>query len=115
MILYIDDHKTISDLQEKFSECFPSLKIEFYSKRHHYNESSSSEHLISPGEIIGDIRTKHDHGDMTIKSWYSAEIIERDFNEKFGLNPKIFRKENNTWIHVSPTDHLVPKEKVSYQ
>jgi hypothetical protein len=111
MILYIDDYKSVSDLQEKFTECFPCLKIEFYDKWHHYQKPSSPKHLISAHKMIGDIRTKHEHGDLSIKSWSTVGNVERDFKHKFGLNVQIFRKDHNNWIQTSARDNFTLKEE----
>ena len=40
MILAISDNRTTGELQEKFNECFPWLKIEFYSHPHHWKEGA---------------------------------------------------------------------------
>ena len=111
MILHIEDNKRISDLQEKFTECFPYLKIEFYNEWHHYKEPSSSEHLISADKMIGDIRTRHEHGELSIKSWSIVGNVEKDFKKKFDLNVQIFRREGSTWIQTSASDNFTLKEE----
>lgn len=111
MILHIDDYKSVEDLQEKFSECFPSLKIEFYDETHHYKESSSPDHQITPDRKIGTIRRKHEPGNLVIKSYYTVGRVEKDFKEKFGLNVQIFRSEINTWIQTSASDMFTLKEQ----
>lgn len=76
MLIEIDDTKTVADIQERFSLCFPYLKIEFYDEPHHWQQSSSSKHSIEPATAIGDIRKKHDPGILEIKSWYKTGEVE---------------------------------------
>ena len=111
MILHIHDNKTISDLQDKFNECFPSLKIEFYDQAHHYKEKSSDSHLISADRTIGSISKKHEQGEFVIKSWDTVASVEREFREKYGLNVQVFRKQNDKWIQTSATDPLTLRQQ----
>lgn len=111
MILHIHDNKTISDLQDKFNECFPSLKIEFYDHAHHYKEGSPEAHQISTDRTIGSIRKKHEQGEFVIKSWQTVASVEKEFREKYGLNVQVFRKANDKWIQTSATDPLTLRQQ----
>jgi len=111
MLLTIDDNITISDLQEKFNECFPGLKIEFYSQPHHWKESSIQSEPIDSKKRVGEIRKKHEHGVMEIKSWYQTGRVEQDFKKLFGLNAQIFRNENGKWRQTISSDKLTLEEQ----
>ena len=104
MIIHIHDNLLISDLQERFSKCFPSLKIEFYTKPHSPKCRSNEEFLINPENRVGNIRVNQNEGNLEIKSWYTVSRVEKDFRDKFGLNVQIFRKENGEWIQTCKTD-----------
>ena len=106
MIMEIDDSKTIDDIQERFSLCFPYLKIEFYNQPHHWEESSEVKDLIDPGTLIGDIRKKHTPGVLEIKSWYKTGEVEQLFKKLFGLNAQIFRLEKNKWKQSTASDNM---------
>jgi hypothetical protein len=104
MIVHIHDNLSIADLQERFSKCFPSLKIEFYSKPHSIKKPPKENWLISPEKRVANVRHNHNEGELEIKSWYTVRRIENDFREKFGLNAQIFRNENGEWIQTNKTD-----------
>ena len=106
MLIEIDDSKTISDLQDRFSLCFPYLKIEFYNTPHHWQESSAAKQLLDPGTRIGDIRTNHAPGILEIKSWYKTGHVEQLFQKLFGLNAQVFRLEHNHWKQSTRSDDL---------
>ena len=106
MLMQIDDSKTIDDIQERFSLCFPFLKIEFYNQPHRWEESSQAKDLIDPGTLIGDIRKIHAPGILEIKSWYKTGDVEQLFKKMFGLNAQIFRLDNNKWKQSTESDNI---------
>ena len=114
MILNIHDNLLVEELQERFSECFPHLKIEFYKKPHHWKAASSEDDLIQPKARIGDIRKKHNAGSVEIKSWNTAGEIEARLRHGFGLNVQIFRNENNGWIQTTSTDTCSLKKQSEF-
>ena len=111
MIIHIDDRYKVADLQDRFSECFPFLKIEFYRSSHKWKQHSVLSDLIQPTETIGSVRNNHEQGILEIKSWYQTGRVEKDFKEKFGLNIQIYRKRNNGWTQTISTDNLTLREQ----
>ena len=104
MLLPINDYETIGDIQERFNQSFPYLKLEFFQKPHHFKAASSEKLLISSEKRIGEIRKLHRNGELQIMSWYSVAKVESELKTVFGLNAQIFRKENNDWVQTSKTD-----------
>ena len=106
MLMQIDDSKTIDDIQERFSLCFPFLKIEFYNQPHRWEEPSQAKDRIEPGTLIRDISKKHTPGILEIKSWYKTGEVEKLFKKMFGLNAQIFRLDNNKWKQSTESDNI---------
>jgi hypothetical protein len=104
MLLEIDDSKKLEDLQDRFNFCFPKLKIEFYRERHHWQELSAHEELLSPHSIVGDVRKVHDPGVMAISLRDRVGEVEKRFREQFGLNVQIFFFSHGRWIQTGTTD-----------
>lgn len=111
MIIEINDMKTVGDIQDKFNEFFPFLKIEFYGEAHHWYEGSPQKNGFPYGTSIGKIRKQHEHGELEIHSWYKTGDLEQAFRKKFGLNVQVFRLQGNTWIQTINTDKLTLKEQ----
>lgn len=111
MLLKIFDHEKIDEIQDKFNECFPYLKIEFYSQPHKWHEGSSVDYLIQPGTFIEDIRNTHESGILSIKSWNKTGHVEQEFKRMFGLNVQIFRLHKDKWIQTIDSDELTLKEQ----
>jgi len=106
MLLFIDDHKTVDDLQDRFNECFPYLKIEFYDIRHKWREISEKDDIISADRKIGDIRKNHNSGIYEIKSWYKTGRVEQDLRHLFGLYVQVFFLRDADWRQsVSADDY----------
>lgn len=114
MILNIHDDLSVEDLQDRFSLCFPHLKMEFYKKPHHWGASSPDNSRIDPKSRIGDIRKKHYWGQLEIKTWDAVGKVETELRERFGLYVQIFRNENGDWIQTTSTDSSSLKEQTDF-
>lgn len=110
MLIHIDDTTIVADIQERFSDSFPRLKIEFYDES--LQDKQTPLPRISSEEQIGFIRRLHNVGELEILSWYSTGRVERDFKEKFGLNVQVFRRENGAWIQSRATDSATLAEQM---
>ena len=88
----ITDQKTIESVQQIFSEHFPFLKLEFYQKEHASGEGSPDRLKIDVKKTIGQVRTKHNTGQLSIHGNQKVSTLEQAFQEVFGLNVQVFRK-----------------------
>ena len=110
MLLSVNDEKTVADLQDKFNECFPYLKIEFYNTRHQWQHASAEGHEVSGDKKIGDIRKNHDSGTFEIKSSYKTGRVEQDFRHQFGLFVQVFFIMDDVWVQSVATDDLTLRQ-----
>ena len=106
MLLVIKDNKTIGDLQDKFNECFPNLKIVFYDVRHKWQQGSLEAHKIGTDRMVGDIRKNHNSGAFDIKSWYKSGRVEQELRKLFGLYAQIFFMKDHQWVQSVAADDL---------
>ena len=112
MFLHLDDSMTIEEVQDRFNECFPYLKIAFYSQPHNKFESSGKEFQYSEKTRIIDIRKKHNNGVMEIKSWYTTAKVEQELKELFDVNVQVFRYDmNGNWIQSTFSDELTLRQQ----
>lgn len=122
MQLEIDDNKTVGDLQDKFNECFPCLRINFFSRAHSWHGRSLSKDNIPANVTIGNITKKHQHGPLVILSTQRAGDVERAFKQQFGLFVQVCYQLNDKWIETKDTDDftleqlccMAEKEGVKY-
>lgn len=112
MFLHIEDSMTVEEVQDRFSECFPSLAIAFYSIPHKRFQSSDDQYRYDKKDLIGNIRKNHRKGAMEIKSWYTVARVENELREEYGLNAQIFRLPiDGRPIQTSSSDHLTLQEQ----
>ena len=116
MLLNIHDNLLLEDIQDQFSDSFPSLKIEFYRHAHHRKEGSTQQDQIDAKTRVSDIRKRHNPGVLLLKSTDTTYHVESMFKDIFGLNVQIFRKGKNGWIQTIPTDNysLQQQSELSY-
>ncbi len=102
--MIISDDKKISEVQQAFSEKFPFLKLEFYSQPHGRGEGSAAVLQLDPEKTIGEVRTIHTEGNLTLDGSWSVGFFERKCWNHFGLSAQVFRRSAKIWLQTSTTD-----------
>jgi hypothetical protein len=103
MKININDHRKINAIQAEFSELFPYLKIEFYAKPSKSVVSASGKLVKYGSRTIGECRTIHSKGSLSISAEMSSNDLEDSFRDVFGLKVKLFRKSGDEWLPVTLT------------
>lgn len=104
MNIIINDHRKIFAIQKEFSEAFPYLKIEFFSKPHRVGAPSSKKIMKHPSKTIGECRVIHNKGTLTITPDMTVADLEQAFSDVYGLSVQIFRKSGKVWLESTATD-----------
>lgn len=100
----ISDDRTIRSIQAEFNSKFPYLKLEFYDQPHEVGEGSQVKSLIDVNQTIGEVRTIHTQGDLSINGHLKVATLEQNFAEMYGLNVQVFRDSNGLWLQTTSTD-----------
>lgn len=111
MLLHIADHKTVEDIQDHFSTCFPLLKMEFFHDPGANNADWNKKRMVDPKTRIGEIRKHSAPGILDIKSWDKTARVKQLIREAFGLQVQIYRWYKNEWIPTSYSDELTLKQQ----
>lgn len=104
MKIDINDHRKVFAIQEEFNEVFPYLKLEFFSKPHKQGGASSKESIAESSKLIGDCRTIHAGGTLTVNPNMTVAELEQNFTDVYGLSVQVFRKSGNSWLETTTTD-----------
>ncbi|MBK9270429.1 MAG: hypothetical protein IPM48_02440 [Saprospiraceae bacterium] len=104
MKIIIKDDLSIAEIQKQFSEIFPYLKIEFFTKPHKKFTGSKRENMIPANTTIADCRTIQSEGALTFGEETKVAQLEKDMMDKFGLYVQVFRRSGNVWIETTVTD-----------
>ncbi|MBL7902798.1 MAG: hypothetical protein JNK73_12440 [Bacteroidia bacterium] len=104
MKISINDHRKIHAIQDEFNEVFPYLKIEFFSKPHASGGPSSKKMMKSSSKTLGECRTIHNKGSITISPEMTVDELEQRFMDVYGLSIQVFRKSGKVWLETTITD-----------
>jgi hypothetical protein len=104
MKININDNKKISSIQKEFSQAFPYLKIEFFSKSHKIGAPSSKKTMLQSTKILKECRSIHSSGSITISAKTTVAELEQNFLDVFGLSVQVFRKSGRAWLETTVTD-----------
>lgn len=104
--MVITDTKAIEAIQTEFNNKFPYLKIEFYKKAHGMEQGSKPDLQWDVNHQIGDIRSKHNEGDLSISGSLKIGEMESIFEDKYGLHIQVFYKSRGVWLQTTTSDAL---------
>lgn len=104
MKIQINDHRKIFAIQEEFNKMFPWLKLEFFVKPHKVGGPSPKSQIISSSKTVGECRTIHNSGTVTITPMMSVSELEQSFRDVYGLSVQVFRKSGKSWLETTVTD-----------
>ena len=111
MKIIINDHRKIFAIQNEFSEMFPYLKLEFFSKPHQAGGPSSKTLVHHPSKTIGQCRVIHNKGSLTITPLMRVADLEQNCNDVYGLSVQVFRKSGKVWLETTATDYWTLEEQ----
>jgi hypothetical protein len=104
MNLHIDHESQISNIQNKFTEVYPFLKIEFFKDSFIKKRLSQKAEKINPAEKVKLVGHLNGYNKIDIGKQRTVAQLAEDFRELFGLNVQLYRKLGNLWIETCLTD-----------
>jgi hypothetical protein len=112
MEIIINDTRRIFAIQKEFTKMFPFLKLEFSAKPYKSSGASPEKKTsVSPSKTIGECRTVHTTGILTITPHMTISDLDEILNDNLGLSVKIFQKSGSTWVEL--TTNMIPLEKLN--
>ncbi|WP_127127450.1 hypothetical protein [Pseudoflavitalea rhizosphaerae] len=104
MQLQIQTHTTIWELQNKFSDYFPFLKIEFFKGGPVMSEIP--EQLLHPSVRVSKAtQGKFKTGALTFSPRTTVAELEESFEKTFNLKVQVFRRSGELWLETTATDN----------
>jgi len=104
MKITINDKRKIFAIQEEFSQAYPYLKLEFFSKPHSVGGGSAKKFIKHNSKTLGECRTVHNKGRITITPEMTVADLEQRFSDIYGLGVQVFRKSGKVWLETTVTD-----------
>lgn len=103
MNICIDDNKSISAVQKEFSDAFPYLRLEFFSKPHKYGAVSERRDVLDHKTKLKECRLKEE-GSLEIQPEMTVSDLEKLFQNKYRLFVQVFRRSGKLWLETTATD-----------
>jgi hypothetical protein len=103
MEITINDSRKIFAIQKEFSDIFPFLKLEFYSKPHQAGGEPFTKLMKHISKTIAECRTMHSAGILTIQPLMTARELEQGFRDIYGLTIQVFYKSGGLWLETTET------------
>ena len=111
MKITINDKRKIFAIQEEFNSVFPYLKLEFHSKPHKQGGASSKKTVKSSNITLGDCRTEHSKGKITIVPDMTVADLDQRFRYIYGLEARVLRKSGKLWLETTVTEGWTLEEQ----
>jgi hypothetical protein len=111
MEIYISEEDILLNIQNRFHEEYPYLKLECYLCPHGAAQGSGHHQRISSDTPIEDIRLVHSFGWIDIGGNRTVAQVEKDFYKEMGLAIQVFRRFKSGWLQTTKTDHLTLAEQ----
>lgn len=111
MEIYISEEDILSNIQDKFREIYPHLKLEFFLYPHPKSGPSDPGARVSPDTPVEVIRMVHNSGWIDISNNRTVAEVERDFYRGMGLYVQVYRRTRIGWLETTRTDGLTLAEQ----
>ncbi len=103
MEIIINDERKIFAVQKEFSDMFPYLKLEFFSKPNTRDGAPSKKLMKHISKSIAECRTIHNAGHVKIQPQMTIGELEQGFRDVYGLSIDVLRKSGETWLETNAT------------
>jgi len=104
MKIEVNTNMAIKDLKKQFHDFFEFLKIEFFSKKHGYEESSNKKNIYEANTPLKAISSQIKDLTIEFDDHTTVQAFEKKFYDVLGLNVQVFRKSGQVYIETSLTD-----------
>jgi hypothetical protein len=111
MILKINDTTNIRELQWKFHQAFPFLKIEFFY--HPYccgAYADPADNKCHPDIPVPALILYTNPFIIKIQPWYKVGYIKETFEDTLGLHTKVYYRYGYEWIEADGYDNVCLEE-----
>jgi hypothetical protein len=108
--MQISDHRKIVEIQEEFNSLFPYLRLQFFARSNKAN-GPSSDKLVRHTKTMGECRTIHKEGNVTISPFMKVSELEDVFRDVYGLEVQVLRRSGKAWLASTLTDAWTLEEQ----
>jgi len=101
---HIATDDTIQNVQDKFSDLYPFLRINFFKGQDKSKKIPARSVTFCPDVKLGQIISNNSDGEFEISDIMTVSELEKRFLEQFGPYVQITRKSGNSWMETNMTN-----------
>ncbi|HMX81827.1 MAG TPA: hypothetical protein PKL94_00690 [Saprospiraceae bacterium] len=107
MKLKITQSTTIGEVKKHFTDAYPFLKLEFFSKPHDAYKTSPAKFIVhdETKSLLEVGMSEVVEAELNIEGSTSVKSFEAE-GMKYGLNLQVLRRSASTWLATTVTDNL---------
>lgn len=102
MLLHLDPHTRIRQLNRLLALQFPFLKLEFY----HYKSKMQPLVKMPEQATLAEVNPAFSPGKLTISAHDTVADVEHRFSAHHQLEAQVLRKSGDVWLLTTHTDNL---------
>src|SRR5689334_11586872 len=99
MKLKISPELPVAEVQKRFTEMFPYLRLEFYRNADDVKRGAR----MNEKQRIGNCQIGITDSSLTISPTMTVRELEENFKEQFTLTVQVFRKSGTIWLQTTIT------------
>ena len=104
MKLLLTYSKTVADVKRAFSDSYPHLKIEFFTRPHDDQAASWSKYMVFDHSQTLEKTGMLKEGVLTLTDDTITGEFEQLLSVRYGLFVQVFRKSMGSWLQTTRTD-----------
>ena len=110
--ILVNDRSQLAAVQNKFSETYKFLKLEFVAKQ---QKAGTSQSIYKPmmidGKLVRDLSRVAANASLFISPHSTIAAVKDGFKSLFGLDVQVLRKSANSWLETTLTDYWTLEEQ----
>jgi hypothetical protein len=110
MHIQLHDDITLKEIKTIFSNYYPYLRLQFYSKTHLLYESSNDQDILPDEKRLKEFKEIHIDAVIDIQPTEKVTDLEFEFQRRFGLPVQVLRMEQGKWAQTTGMDSFTLKD-----
>jgi hypothetical protein len=103
MLIELNEHTTVADIQHQFSTTFPFLKLVFFLPGQNGVPARKRKYALGD-MLLNDISRMKVSGTIDIDAAVTVAALEKILANRHGLPVQVYRRSGNMWIETNITD-----------
>lgn len=109
-MLYITPDRPVRDIQQEFSQAFPFLKLDFFTKGPAVKKRISNDQFLSIENGPGN-QGSAEGKKLLLTPCLTIKQLVKTCDELFGVSVRVYRRLSNLWLETSITENFTLQQQ----